>query len=175
MYKRKTIKEFPFFEVSTKGEIFSTARRWGSNGKKGVIYRDKKLSPCDNGKGYKQCFFLKDGKRKKHMRYIHRLVAQAFIPNPHNKKEVNHIDGNKSNNNITNLEWTTKQENADHSVANGLNFCKKVIRISPNGDRKLYNSHTEAKLDNDLNHTAITDTTKGRQKTAGGFEWENVI
>ena len=60
----------------------------------------------------------KCGKRTTHL--IHRLVAQAFIPNPENKPQINHIDGNPLNNHISNLEWVTNQENAIHASKNGL-------------------------------------------------------
>lgn len=52
--------------------------------------------------------------------YIHRLVAEAFIPNPHNYKEINHIDGNKENNNAENLEWCSRKQNCIHAYKTGL-------------------------------------------------------
>jgi hypothetical protein len=62
--------------------------------------------------------FLSNGKVKQH--YIHRLLAIAFIPNPLNKEQVNHKDGNKLNNSLSNLEWVTKSENQIHAIQNGL-------------------------------------------------------
>ena len=55
---------------------------------------------------------------------LHRLLAQTFIPNPENKRTVNHIDGNKLNNSLTNLEWATDSENTKHAFDTGLNYCK---------------------------------------------------
>ena len=83
----------------------------------GCVYSAKShmlLKPSDNGNGY---LYVSDGKRHY---YVHRLVAVAFIPNPDNKPEVNHIDGNKSNNNASNLEWCTRRENKLHMHRTGL-------------------------------------------------------
>lgn len=68
--------------------------------------------------GYKHLMLSKN--KKKYNFYIHKLVANAFIPNPENKPEVNHIDGNKLNNNISNLEWVTRKENCQHAWKTGL-------------------------------------------------------
>jgi len=78
----------------------------------------KWLSLCDNGHGYKQVFICVNNKR--YMRYVHRLVAECFIPNPNGLPEVNHLDGNKGNNSVENLEWCTRSENARHAVRTGL-------------------------------------------------------
>lgn len=69
-------------------------------------------------KGYEIVDLYKNGKRKTVR--VHRLVAEAFIPNNDNKPEVNHIDGNKHNNNVDNLEWVTKKENCRHAWNNNL-------------------------------------------------------
>lgn len=73
----------------------------------------KKLSPVDNGKGYLILNINIDGKRK--CKAIHRLVAEAFIPNPDNLPEVNHKDANRRNNSIENLEWVTHGQNIKHT------------------------------------------------------------
>lgn len=73
----------------------------------------KKLSPVDNGKGYFILNINVDGKRK--CKAIHRLIAEAFIPNPENLPEVNHKDSDRRNNCISNLEWVTHGQNIKHS------------------------------------------------------------
>lgn len=75
--------------------------------------------------GYLCVDIQENGKASKH--YLHRLLAQTFIPNPDNKRTVNHIDGNKLNNSLTNLEWSTDSENIKHAYNNGLNRSNKLI------------------------------------------------
>lgn len=68
--------------------------------------------------GYRQIMLSKNGKTKQNS--VHRLVASAFIINPLNKPQVNHIDSDKSNNNLSNLEWATRKENVIHAIENNL-------------------------------------------------------
>ena len=77
----------------------------------------RKLKPQPNGKGY-----LRVGIGTKLM-FVHRLVAEKYIPNPDGKPQVNHINGDKTDNRACNLEWTTNQENRDHAIKNGLHTC----------------------------------------------------
>ena len=79
-----------------------------------------KLLGCVHPGGYHYCHLtIKKGGGKGRNYLTHRLVALAFIPNPENKPEVNHIDGNKLNNHVSNLEWATKRENQQHSASLG--------------------------------------------------------
>ena len=77
-----------------------------------------KMIPTKSANGYIKIKICVGGRI--YNRNIHRIVAETFIPNPENKPEVNHIDGNKHNNAVSNLEWTTRKENADHAYTHGL-------------------------------------------------------
>lgn len=77
----------------------------------------KILNPAFNG-NYFFIYLHKNGESKMH--YVHILVAQAFIPNPDNKPQVNHLDGNKVNNHVENLAWVTQSENIQHAFKLGL-------------------------------------------------------
>ena len=80
------------------------------------VYKERLMTPTDNGNGYLIVSLKSDGKRLN--RYIHRLVAELFVENPYNMPVVNHIDFNKKNNNVDNLEWCTQQQNIIHSIPN---------------------------------------------------------
>ena len=87
--------------------------------KDGDVYKENKKLNCNNHDGYRRVSITyENGSAQRH--YVHRLVAEAFVPNPENKPFVNHIDGNKSNNSSNNLEWVTNQENIIHAKESNL-------------------------------------------------------
>lgn len=94
--------------------------------KNGIVFSLKKdrkqLSISHTKNGYCQVELCINGIRKKHL--LHRLVAESFISNELNKPQVNHIDGNKKNNSVLNLEWCTRSENQLHSINLGLRTTK---------------------------------------------------
>lgn len=85
------------------------------------------IKPWVDNVGYKQVVLYKDGKRN-YLR-VHRLIAKAFIDNPYNKKQVDHIDGNKLNNAIENLEWVTNAENTKRGYDNDVYISKKRVEV----------------------------------------------
>lgn len=105
-----------YYTVCTNGDIFSKERIVKNNGGE-VIKKRKKCSPINNGNGYFQVSMFNGKKWVK--RYIHRLVAETFL-GFREGMEINHIDGNKSNNDVSNLEWVTHRENMIHAVKNKL-------------------------------------------------------
>ena len=117
----KKIKGYENYLVSDQGRVFNLKYK-----------RFRKLSK--NRGGYLYVNLCKNGVRKSQK--VQRLVANAFIPNPENKRTVNHIDGCKANNHVENLEWATYSENLQHAFDNGLKKppCLKGIK---NGRAKL--------------------------------------
>lgn len=97
-FERFTIDDY---EITTDGKVFN--KKWG-----------RYVKPQPNGMGYLRVCI--GGK----LMFVHRLVAEKYIPNPEGKKQINHIDGNPKNNRVENLEWVTQEENMAHAVKNGL-------------------------------------------------------
>lgn len=105
-WKHFPIRGYPEYSVSNFGRVYSKAK------KKGII----KLT--EHHKGYFKAQVGHRGENRKGF-FVHRLVAMAFIPNPNKYLQVNHIDCNKTNNHVSNLEWCTNKMNANHSIKNG--------------------------------------------------------
>ena len=102
-------------------------------------YKNKEriLKQRINYKGYVCCTLYKEGKQKQF--FIHRLIAMHFIDNPLNKPQVNHINGNKIDNSVENLEWVTNLENMEHSWKIGLRSVEKVKKIFYEANRRKVN------------------------------------
>ena len=126
--------------------------------------KEKIMKGVPDGHGYLQVKLWKDGKDKKYM--INRLVAQAFLPNPNNLPEVNHIDKDKTNNKVENLEWCTTQYNVEYSKAKAVIGIDKV-----SGLILKFPSIMEAERQTGISNKHICDCLKGRQKSTGGFYW----
>lgn len=143
---------------------------------KSLNYKNKNiehlLSQGINQFGYKFVVLCK-GNNQKNFR-VHRLVADAFIPNPNNHKIVNHKDGNKQNNICDNLEWCTYSENLIHAYKNGLtkphcsNNGKRVMCVETG---VIYNSIMDASKDTGFHFNNISQCCTGKQKRTHGFHF----
>jgi hypothetical protein len=102
---------------------------------------------------------------------LHRLVAKVFIPNPQNKEQVNHIDGNKTNACVSNLEWCSNKENSQHAHDNGLNSNTKPIIQYDIDMNKINEFKSQKEASNILNisYSSISKCCRGKQKNTGGF------
>ena len=129
---------------------------------------EKYLKPNMSKSGYLSVeLFDENGKSKRLL--IHRLVAMAYIPNPENLPQVNHIDENPLNNAVSNLEWCTAKYNMNYG-----NGAKTVLQYSRNGEFiARYNSAAEASRKTGANHSHIIECCNGkRYKTVNNFIWK---
>lgn len=134
----------------------------------------------DKSTGYERFTLYKDGKISE-TPYVHRLVAMHFLPNPYNHSEVNHIDEDKTNNCVSNLEWCDREYNCNYGTRNKrsgqsrVNHPKKsksIIGISKtNGLIMEFPSMAEAERQTNIAHQSISACCRGKLETAGGYKW----
>lgn len=152
----KSSPDYPNYRVSPKGQI------WSIKAKKIM-----KLTPFKDG----YCYIKIGGKNKS----VHRLVAVLYISNPRNLPVVNHKDGNKSNNCVENLEWTTRKNNSLHAHQTGLVKTreKEVRQLTSKGKLvKIHQSVKEAATEMDVGVGAIYAACSGRIKLCRGYRFE---
>lgn len=163
------LANYPGYKVDEYGNVY---------GKHGRV-----LKPSVNHNGYQIVNFMIDGKRIGIS--VHTLVASVFVPNPDDKIQVNHIDGNKTNNAFYNLEWVTPSENIQHAISilgfsPGANTKRKIVGISQtdNSGTKSFDSIEDAGawIDNvfgvSSGKSEVWKVANGIRKSARGYVWQ---
>lgn len=168
-----------YYQVSNYGRVKSLKRE-NSNNQFGHEF----ILKASSKRRYKQVSLQINGNCKYYS--VHRLVAELFVENPFNKEQVNHIDGNKHNNNSTNLEWATPKENTAHAIETGLmpiqksgiecNRSFQVEMIDKNMNVvKIFGSIMCAQRETGVRSGNISKVINGKAKTAGGYIWNRIF
>lgn len=178
MSKSFKINDFQDYFATDNGDIYS--RNYNGTG------RIKKLKP-QKYRGYLYIGLHKN--KKMYKRAVHRLVAEAFIPNPENKPQVNHKNGIKTDNRVSNLEWVSASENIQHAfrvlhrAPTKAWLCKKgkdnpsskpVLQIKNGSIVREFAGMIEAWRETGIQFKNISAVCRGKRKTAGGFQWKYV-
>lgn len=178
----KDIKGYEgLYQVSNMGNVRSC--NWRNQGVTQNLYLKV------HNKGYKHIELVKNGKRKSHL--VHRLVAEAFLPNPNNYPVVNHIDEVKTNNNVENLEWCTLSQNMrayydNHCGTNRLSrnqgkrrkvwnndTWKRVNQLDDKGELiRTWGCSLEVARTNNWPQWSISQCCRGKRHKAYGYRWE---
>ena len=169
------------YQVSNLGRVKSLKRKvYAGRNRMRWQYERILSNNKTNGNGYIVVSLNKESKSKN--KYVHRLVAEAFLENPNNYKYINHKDQNTFNNNVNNLEFCTAQYNSTYRDAhikrglkhrNNLVNSKKVYQLDENENIiKEFPSMAEANRQLGTNHTSIYACINGKQKHAFGYKWK---
>lgn len=158
----RDVAEFPNYEISNIARV--------RNKETGLI-----RLPSLGKRGYPVLSFKKDGKT--FVRTLHRVFALAWIPNPENKREINHINGDKCDCSLYNLEWATPLENMTHARKTGLHNSdgdKAVWQLKDGEVIAVYKSCSEAARVTGFNRSNISSCARGntKLKTYKGYEWK---
>lgn len=162
------------YYVSTKGRVASMPRHVLRNGTRMNI-KGRIMRQLTDKLGYKYLFLRKENEYTR--KFVHWLVASTFIPNPEEKPEIDHIDTNPSNNDISNLRWCTSSENKRNPLTlnrlienTPLREQVPIIRIGAK-DKKVYPSYCEAARDG-FDRNGIRRCIYSGQRRYKGFEWK---
>lgn len=174
------IKGFPDYYITDNGAVYSRKTDKYHN----LDGRIKKLKPFKSRNNYLIVNLSKDGKL--YHKLVHRLVAEAFIENPFNKPEVNHIDGDTLNNCVKNLEFCTKSENElhkyrvlekGHYLGKDNWNSKKILQIQDGEIINRFDCIRDAERDTGIKNTNIAACCKNKKgyKSAGSYQWQYAL
>lgn len=155
--KGRKIRDFPNYTVTRTGDVYNS--------------KGQKLKPLLSGKGYARVSLSNESVKHKRMS-VHRLVADAFIENPDKLPQVNHLDENKFNNSVGNLEWSTPLDNLNHSHVIEKASAAKYHKVRCKTTGKVYGSIKEACDELGLHHSNLVACCNNRRRRCGGLEWE---
>lgn len=167
-------KEVPRYKgaylISNLGNLKS-ARRYCYHGDKPWLVKERLLSKVVGRSGYIEYQITYNKKHRSEK--AHRLVAEAFIPNPLNKPQVNHIDGNKQNNCVENLEWCTGKENVYHAYHHGLvKNCKKIAQYDLSMKLiKVWGTTGDIEKAGIAERRHIHEACQGKRRQHHGYIW----
>lgn len=176
-----------YYQINNKG-IIKSFDRFVWNGHRDVLRKGRVLKPALNSSGYPQLVLSKgDGLFKSVA--IHRIVAMAFVENPNNYPQVNHIDGDRTNNDLENLEWCTNAQNQQHAYDIGSRVGVNTGKFGADNKRSVvvyqmyinggvFCKHVgfrEAERKTGIDRASIARVCHGKQKTAGGYTWSLTV
>lgn len=147
------------YKVNTFGDVFSCRRK-------------KCIKPRKTKQGYLRAHLSKNGRAKDLS--IHRLVANAFIPNPDNLPQINHIDENKFNNSVENLAWCSLLQNINHGTCIERTHQKQRKSVICEETGNIYASVSEVNKAHGFSISYVSRVCRGERKTAYGFHWRYV-
>ena len=170
------------YQVSNNGRIKSLSRKIARKNGQIAIVKEKILKPKKDRYGYFFIVLSNNNIRKTIL--VHRLVAAAFIPNPDNLPEIDHIDGDRINNRVNNLRWCTRKQNANNPISIER-YRKAGIIQKPYKQLQIpvqqlkdgfligsYSSIREAERTTGIAHTSISRVIRGTLNTVGGYKWK---
>ena len=179
----RDISEFKgFYQISNMGRVRRIAD-YSNQNSHWKLKEPRILNNRVSSTGYLRVVLSINGKH--YDRYIHRLVANEFVDNPYGYKEVNHLDGDKTNNKADNLEWCTRSQNNSHAYKIGLKqvsgccgkLKKKVAQIDTKTNKitRIFESIDSVSKEFNCNHSSVTNCCMKRFKTLKGFKWRFAV
>jgi len=157
----KEIKGFDGYYAVSDGNIYSSIT-------------NKNLSSFVDNVGYKQVVLYKD--KKRHYKRVHRLIAETFIPNKNNLSQVNHINGDKLDNRVENLEWTNNSGNTKHAYDNNMYLSTKQISVKSkskiNGEERIHKSIRACAKELNINRKTLSSILHGNKSNNFNYHFE---